>query len=81
MRARVPTAANPMDSMPQRISIWLRYFPMLRWEYSHRSERSERFREILVMQHPVIKSGFSVEAPMSEMNLFTISLSLRNFLE
>jgi hypothetical protein len=75
MRAMVPTAANPMDSMPQRISTRLRCFPMLRWEYSHLSERSERSREIVVMQHPVMKSGFSVEAPISDMNLFKVSLA------
>jgi hypothetical protein len=81
MRARVPTAANPMDSMPQRISTRFRCFPMLRWECSHLSERSERSRERVVMQHPVMKSGFSVEAPMSEMNLFKVSLNWTSFLD
>jgi hypothetical protein len=48
---------------------------MLRWEYSHLSERSERSRERLVMQHPVMKRGFSVEAPISEMNLLKVSFA------
>jgi hypothetical protein len=64
-----PTMAHPTDSMPEILSPLLCFCSHSFWKNSHRSEAREKSRDMVVMQHPAMKRGLILEAPMSEINL------------